>query len=51
MRGSEPPTRRGKLSIPLPFEEAIRAALEVKPEPKPKKKPRRKKKDDGEKSA
>lgn len=34
--------RNGRLSIPLPFDEAIKAALEAKPpEPKPKK--RRKK--------
>lgn len=39
-----PPKRNGKLAIPLPFEEAVRAALEVKPPPKrPKKKPERKK--------
>ncbi len=41
---SEPPQRNGKLAIPLPFEDAIRAALEVKPPPKPpRKKPERKK--------
>lgn len=44
---SEPPrqSRHGKLAIPLPFEDAIRAALEVKPPPKPpKQKPQAKKK-------
>jgi len=36
--------RNGKLAIPLPFEDAIRAALEVKPPLKlAKKKPQRKK--------
>ncbi len=34
--------RNGKLAIPLPFEEAIRAALEVKPPEKPPRKPREK---------
>lgn len=38
-----PPKREGKLSVPVPFDEAIRAALEVKPSQKPKKKPRAKK--------
>ena len=33
-----------KLSIPLPFEEAVRAALEVKPPPKPPRKKREAKK-------
>jgi hypothetical protein len=28
---SEPSRRNGKLSIPLPFEEAVKAALEVEP--------------------
>jgi hypothetical protein len=32
--------RNGALRIPLPFEQAIRAALEVKPSPKPPKKKR-----------
>ncbi len=41
---TEPPTRNGKLAIPLPFEDAIRAALEVKPPPKPPKKKREAKK-------
>lgn len=44
---SDPSTaspRNGKLSIPLPFDEAVAAALEVKPEPKSPKKPRTKKK-------
>ena len=30
--------QQGKLAIPLPFEDAIRAVLEVKPRPKPPKK-------------
>jgi hypothetical protein len=36
--------RNGRLSIPLPFEDALRAVLRVKPEPKPAKpkEPRRK---------
>jgi len=34
--------RNGKLSIPLPFEDALRAALKVKPEPESKKPARRK---------
>jgi len=38
--GSRP---NGKLSIPLPFEEAIRAALEVRPPPKPPRKKQPKK--------
>jgi hypothetical protein len=29
------PRREGKLSIPLPFEDALRAVLRVKPEPEP----------------
>jgi hypothetical protein len=42
---SDQPTRRnGKLAIPLPFDEAVRAALEVKPPPKQPRKPRAKKK-------
>lgn len=36
-------TRNGRLSIPLPFEEAVKAALKVKPADKPKRKPRAKK--------
>jgi hypothetical protein len=32
----------GKLSIPLPFDEAVKAALRVKPPEKPKRKPRAK---------
>ncbi|HEY7953036.1 MAG TPA: hypothetical protein VID70_08600 [Solirubrobacteraceae bacterium] len=31
--------RNGKLSIPMPFEDAIRAALRVKPETTPASKP------------
>jgi len=38
------PPKNGKLAIPLPFEEAIRAALEVKPPPKPPRKKREPKK-------
>ena len=46
---SEPGRRNGSLSIPLPFEEAVKAALEVKPNGKvgngkPAGKPRAKKK-------
>lgn len=39
----EPYRRNGKLAIPLPFEEAVRAALEVKPGERAPKKPRPKK--------
>lgn len=40
----KPPQRNGKLAIPLPFEDAIRAVLDVKPPPKPpRKKPKPKK--------
>jgi hypothetical protein len=35
-------SRHGKLSIPLPFDDAIRAALNVKPPEKPPRKRRRK---------
>lgn len=45
---SEPSTaptkRNGRLRIPLPFEEALAAAVEVKPDEKPAKKPKPKKK-------
>ena len=44
---SEPspkPTRNGKLSIRLPFDETIKAALEVPPPEKKPRKPRAKKK-------
>jgi hypothetical protein len=34
------PAQNGSLRIPLPFEDAIRAALEVKPPPKPPRKKR-----------
>jgi hypothetical protein len=34
--------RNGKLSIPLPFEDAVRAGLETKAPPKPPRKPRKK---------
>lgn len=37
------PKRNGKLAIPLPFDEAMKAALEVKPPEKPPRKPRAKK--------
>jgi len=37
-----PPKRNGKLRIPLPFEEAVRAGLETKAPPKPPRKPRKK---------
>lgn len=41
---SDPPApkRQGKLTIPLPFDEAVRAALEVKPPPKKPRRPRAK---------
>jgi hypothetical protein len=35
--------REGKLSIPLPFDDAVKAALKAKPPEKPKRKPRAKK--------
>jgi hypothetical protein len=38
-----PKKRQGNLNVPLPFEEAVRAALEVKPPEKPPRKPRSKK--------
>jgi hypothetical protein len=34
--------RNGKLSIPLPFEDAVRAVLKVKPKPGPEKPAQRK---------
>jgi hypothetical protein len=37
------PERNGPLRIPLPFDEAMAAALEVKPPEKPPRKPRSKK--------
>lgn len=40
----KPAERNGKLTIPLPFEDAIRTALEVKPPPKPPRKKRELKK-------
>ena len=40
----EPPQRNGKLAIPLPFDEAMKAALEVKPAEKTPRKPRAKRK-------
>lgn len=42
-KGSQAGQRRGKLAIPLPFEDAIRAVLEVKPPPKKKPQPKGKK--------
>lgn len=39
----EPSGRNGKLRIPLPFDEAMKAALEAKPLEKPERKPRSKK--------
>jgi hypothetical protein len=36
----KPRPREGPLAIPLPFDEAIRAALKVKPPDRPKPKPR-----------
>jgi hypothetical protein len=35
--------RNGKLRIPLPFDDAVKAALETKPPEKPPRKPRQKK--------
>jgi hypothetical protein len=40
---SEPARRNGRLRIPLPFEEALKAATETKPPEKPERKPRSKK--------
>jgi hypothetical protein len=37
---SEPARRNGKLRIPLPFEDALKAATEVKPPEKAPRKPR-----------
>jgi hypothetical protein len=34
------PKRNARLALPLPFEEAVRAALSVKPPPKPPRKKR-----------
>jgi hypothetical protein len=42
-RDDQPARRNGKLKIPLPFDEAMNAALEVKPPDKPERKPRSKK--------
>jgi hypothetical protein len=36
--------RQGNLSIPLPFDEAVKAALDAKPPPKKPRKPRTRKK-------
>ena len=42
MPTEDPKRRNGKLHIPLPFEEALAAAVEVKPpEPAPKKRPKK----------
>jgi hypothetical protein len=44
MAETEPSRRNGKLRIPLPFEDAVKTALEVKPtEKKSRKKPPAKK--------
>ena len=40
---SQPGQRNGKLRIPLPFDDALKAALEAKPPEKPPRKPRQKK--------
>jgi hypothetical protein len=40
--GSRHVERSGKLSIPLPFEDALRAVLKVKPKPDPEKPAQRK---------
>jgi len=37
------PKRNGRLRIPLPFDDALKAATDVKPPEKPKRKPRQKK--------
>lgn len=42
MSEASTPKQHGKLSIPFPFEDALRAALKVKPEPEPQKPARRK---------
>jgi hypothetical protein len=42
MAKNEPARRNGKLRIPLPFEDAVKAALETKAPEKPKRKPRKK---------
>lgn len=36
------PKRNGKLRIPIPFEDALRAATQTKPPEKPKKRPAKK---------
>jgi hypothetical protein len=41
--GKQPAKRNGKLHIPLPFEDALRAALEAKPPERKPRKPRQKK--------
>jgi hypothetical protein len=38
-----PQARNGRLAIPLPFEDAVKAAVEAKPPKKTPRKPRRKK--------
>jgi hypothetical protein len=35
-KDSDPPQRNGKLRIPLPFEDAVKAGLETKPPPETK---------------
>jgi hypothetical protein len=44
MASEEPSQRNGNLKIPLPFDEALKAALRVKPNGKPEAKPKPKKK-------
>jgi hypothetical protein len=42
-KGNKSSPRNGRLRIPLPFDDAVKAALEVQPPPKKPRKPRRKK--------
>jgi hypothetical protein len=42
-KAAEKPSRNGPLKVDLPFDEALRAAMEVKPPEKPPRKPRAKK--------
>jgi hypothetical protein len=43
MATQQPRQRNGRLRIPLPFEDAVKAALEAKPPEKKPRKPRQKK--------
>ena len=42
-KDDQPSHRNGNLRIPLPFEDAVKAATETKAPPQPPKKPRQKK--------